>query len=168
MKSLENWSEKTDVTEELKSMNIKVNFDCDPFKEVLATNGKEKTILKFSRPAFYLVKRGVIEGSLDQGLKEQAFDNGVIIHFGKTVPEEKADILATGPIIRETFAIDKGIIFRADCKDMAIGLVHDDAAYKGYSYLLVTKGYGCMCTVLFDHFKDVHRCFEATKNMFWK
>lgn len=31
LQGLENWSEKEDALDSLKRMNIKINFDCDPF-----------------------------------------------------------------------------------------------------------------------------------------
>jgi flavin-dependent dehydrogenase len=112
------------------------------------------------------VKRGAQPNSLDQGLKQQALEAGVQIHFEQTIPLEEADIVATGPISREIFAVDKGIVFETDLEETNIFLVNDTAAHKGYSYLLVAEGYGCMCTVLFDNFTELDDCFEVTQRMF--
>jgi hypothetical protein len=48
---------------------------------------------------------------------------------------------------------------------MAVGLVNNKAAARGYSYLLVTNGYGCISSILFDRFGDIHDCFAETKRL---
>lgn len=164
LQGLENWSEKGDVLAHLQEMNIEVNFDCDPFAEFRVTDGFRLETITFKKPFFYLVKRGPLKGSLDQGLKKQALQAGVRIHFGQTLL--KPDIAATGPISREIAGIDKGIVFKTKIKDIAIGMVNEQSDVKGYSYLLVTKGYGCMGTVLVDQLDAVNRCLEKTKQLF--
>jgi flavin-dependent dehydrogenase len=167
LQGLENWSKKEDILDELKRMNIDINFDCDPFSKVTAANtSKINEIITPKRPLYYLVKRGAVSGSLDFGLKEQAQDAGVNIHFEKSIPEGHADIVATGPISEHVVGIVKGITFKTDLKDTATLLFDNAAAFKGYSYLLVTKGYGCMSTVLLDNLNDVNSCFERTKKLF--
>ncbi len=165
LQGLENWSSEENVLELLSEMNLRVNFDCDPFLSLVTTNGVKTRYSNYDEPLCYLVKRGDMPGSLDQGLKDQALESGVNIHFGKTISLEEADIIATGPISKELFAVDKGIVFSTTHDDLNVFLLNDDAAYKGYSYLLITKGYGCMCTVLFDRFKKVDECFEVSKRM---
>ena len=81
LQGLENWSDNQDVIEEFKKMNIKTNFDFEPFKNLRITNNDESWDFSCKRPAFYLVNRGTEENSLDHGLKEQALDNGVNIRF---------------------------------------------------------------------------------------
>jgi flavin-dependent dehydrogenase len=112
------------------------------------------------------VKRGTDSDSFDQALKKQAILNGVNFHFKQSLPVTEGDIVATGPIVKEIFAVDKGIVFDADLPDTAIGLINNAAAYQGYAYLIIAKGYACMCTVLFDRFDDVHQCFEETTRIF--
>jgi hypothetical protein len=165
LQGLENWSSEVDVLDLLRDMNLRVNFDCAPILKQITTNGVKSRISIYDQPLCYLVKRGDIPGSLDQGLKDQALDSGVNIHFSKTIALEKADIIATGPISKELFAVDKGIVFSTTHDDLNVFLINDKAAYKGYSYLLITKGYGCMCTVLFDRFKELDECFEVSKCM---
>lgn len=91
---------------------------------------------------------------------------GVNIHFEETILPEKTDIIATGPILSEIVAIAKGIVFKTKAEDAAIGLLNNEAAYKGYSYLLITKGYGCMCSVVFGEFKHINDCFNKTRERF--
>lgn len=166
LEGLENWSEKVDILDELHKMNIQINFECEPFSTLTVTNGSNLKKIKFKTPLFYLVKRGSFPGSLDYGLKEQAHKAGVAIHFGTTIPQEQADIVATGPTSHEVAGIDKGIAFKTTMKDTAVLLLNEKAAYKGYAYLLVTKGYGCMCTVVLETLTYIARCFEETKKIF--
>jgi len=93
---------------------------------------------------------------------------GVEILFGKSFPEEKVDIVATGAKARYRFAIDLGIAFKTDLQDMAIGLVNDRAAFKGYAYLLSAGGNGCICTCIFDQFSRINSCLETAIDMFAK
>lgn len=167
VQGLENWSEPVNVIEDIGQMNIAVNFDCAPVNELTITNGSADRVSHYpdDQPLCYVVKRGAVPGSLDQGLKEQALAAGVHLHFKQTIALNSADIVATGPISREIFAVDKGIVFHTDHEDAYIFLVNDDAAYKGYSYLLITDGYGCMCTVLFDKFDRLDACYETTEVM---
>ncbi|NYT19381.1 MAG: NAD(P)-binding protein [Methanosarcinales archaeon] len=168
LQGLENWSDKKDISDELREMNLEINFDLDPFYNFTVSNGRKDWDFEADpdTPAFYIVKRGSVPGSLDYGLKEQAIQNGVNICFQETVPLEEVDIIATGPVKNETFIVAKGISFDTSMEDMAIAFVDDNAAYLGYSYLLVTKGSGCMCTVLCDHFNNVGNCLENTKRIF--
>ena len=78
LQGLENWSEKGDILEELEKMNIDINFDCDPFSRLALTNGSITREIIAQRPLFYLVKRGSLPGSLDQGLKIQALEGSIM------------------------------------------------------------------------------------------
>lgn len=118
-----------------------------------------------NRTLFYLVKRGVDPDSLDQELKRQAQSAGVVFHFNQKLSPELADIVATGPRGRPIFAVGKGIVFRTDAPDMAIALMNDRAAPKGYSYLLVARGYGCLSTASFDEFSTTQTHLEEAKRI---
>jgi flavin-dependent dehydrogenase len=167
LQGLENWSKKTDILEELKEMNINVSFDCDPFSKVILTNCSKTKEINFKRPLFYLVKRGSFSGTIDHSLKVQALKSGVNIHFQKTLSPNEVNIVATGPIPREVVGVVKGIIFRTNVKDTAIVALNDKLAFKAYSYLLITKRYGCMCTVVLrDEMCRVNAYFENTKEFF--
>jgi flavin-dependent dehydrogenase len=167
IQSLENWSKKRDIREELKKMNIDTNFDCAPFYRVILTNGSKSKEINFKRPLFYLVKRGSFLRTIDYGLKMQALKAGVNIHFQKKLPQNEVNIVATGPISNEVTGMVKGIVFRTNSKDIAIVVFNDELAFKGYSYFLVTKGYGCMCTVVQrDEVRRINRYFNKTKEFF--
>lgn len=167
LQGLENWSKKEDILYEFEKMNIDINFDCDPFKKITAANATKINEIKTSKPLYYLIKRGMVPGSLDTGLKNQAYDAGVNFHFEQTIPNNQADIVATGPISGNTVGVVQGIKFKTDFEDTATVLFDNKAAFKGYAYLLVTKGYGCMSTVLLDNLNSVNSCFEKTKEIFF-
>jgi flavin-dependent dehydrogenase len=166
LEGLENWSNKEDVLDQLRRMNVVADFPHTPFKDVAVANGIRSQNFHFKRPLFYVVKRGVDGDSLDQALKQQALGQGAVFHFKEAIQETEGDIIATGPIVKEIFAVDKGVVFQTDLPDMAVGLINDAAAHRGYAYLLVTNGYGCMCTVLFDDFDRAGQCFEETTRIF--
>jgi flavin-dependent dehydrogenase len=165
LQGLENTSDKEDVLDELKRMNIGINFDFTAFTEIVIIGDKKKCVLKDKMP-IYIVKRGSVKGSLDQGLKKQAVDNGVKIHFNSTVSKDDVDIIATGPAGKEAFAVDTGIVFETDMKDIAVGLINTRANVKAYAYFIVTNGYGCICTMLADKFQRLNQCFEEAKKIF--
>jgi flavin-dependent dehydrogenase len=163
---LENWTTTATVESCLSDMQIDINFDCHALPPLLLTDGHDLQLrCSFQRPVCYLVKRGPAPGTLDQGLKAQALAAGVRLHLGQAIDPAQANIIATGPNSRETFAVDKGIIWQTQLPDMAIFLVNESAAYKGYAYLLIHSGYACLCTVLFDRFQAVNECLEKAKSM---
>ncbi|MGA9365608.1 MAG: NAD(P)-binding protein [Bacteroidota bacterium] len=166
LEGLENWSHRENLLEQLARMNVSLDFPSHPFCDVTVADGLRSANFHFRRPLFYAVKRGIENDSFDQALKKQAILHGVNFHFKQSLAVTEGDIVATGPIVKEIFAVDKGIVFQTDLPDTAIGLINDAAAYQGYAYLIVAKGYACMCTVLFDRFEDVHRCFEETTRIF--
>lgn len=163
---LENWTVNEDILKSFKKMNIKSNFDYSPFTSFILSNGDSFWNFHLDRPAFYLVRRGSLEGTLDHGLKEQALDLGVDINFSETIPYDEANIIATGHIPREIFAAARGAVFETDMNDVALALVNDHLAFKGYSYLLVTGGYGTISTVLFHDFHLLNQCFINTNKVF--
>jgi len=167
IQALENWSEKKDIIEELIQASLVVNFDCDPFSTIIITNGSRTRQVISRKPLVYLVKRGSFPGTIDYGLKEQAMELGVKIHFRKSIPPEDADIVATGPVFKEAAGLVKGIVFKTHVKDIAVAIYNDGMAFKGYSYLFVTKGYGCLCSVVVAY--QLHRideCFRKTLEFF--
>lgn len=166
LQGLENWSEEEDIRDELDRINLDKNFDLDPFLKVTATNNSKSRNVVTRRPLFYLIKRGTAPGSMDLGLKRQAARAGVNIRFGESISAEQADIVATGPVQDNVVGIVKGITFKTDLKDTAIMLFNDQAGLRGYSYLLVTRGYGCLSTVLLENFQGAEQCFKRAREIF--
>ncbi len=155
------------MLQELSEAGIEANFDYTPFKNATFTNTETEMEIKSQKPFFYLVKRGPFKNSLDCGLKEQALKCGVEINFNSKARETEVDIVATGPkpgkILR---AVDKGIAFSTDAADRIALAANDALAYKGYSYLLIRDGYGCLCTFVVDKTALVERCFRNTMDFF--
>ena len=169
LQGLENWSKSGDVLEEIKSMGLEIPLINHPLPPLKIIDGHRLDLdFTFQRPLCYLVKRGTDDDSLDQTLKRAALAEGVQIHLKQRLSEEAADIVATGPRSKQIFAVDLGIKFKTSHPDTAIALVNDDAAYKGYAYLLVVDGYGCLCTVLFDRFNTLQKSFEKAKEILLK
>jgi hypothetical protein len=172
LQGLENWTSETPILDEIRHFGLEINFDCAPIDTVhtFAANQNHvvvnKTVFQAKRDLFYLVKRGARPGTLDQGLKAQALEAGVQLLFDTTLDEAEADIVAAGPHPHRLFALDTGIIFETDMADGAYGLLNDQSSYHGYSYLLVTGGYGCMCTVPFERYSTIHEQFDLVKKSF--
>lgn len=162
LQGLENWSSKEDVLKSIGSFGLIPNFEATPFHEVIFTDGVKTLLNKSKEPLFYLVKRGPFQNSLDYGLLEQALQHDVKINYRSNFPASESDIIATGPIRQALVASDKGLVFKTSLPNIAIGIFHDDLAYLGYSYLLIAQGYGCLCTVVFNDFHRLNRCFERT------
>lgn len=144
LQGIENWSEKIDALDELKLMNIKINFQLTPFRNVIFWAGNREIKNKYQKPLFYLLQRGNFKNSFDQGLKKQALDLGVKIFFNKKIKESKADIVATGPFGQGLKWFVKGIGFQTNYKNTAVGLISKQTSIKSYAYLLVDNGLGCI------------------------
>ncbi len=163
---VENWSEAGDWSDELAAMKVEPGFECDPCHALELSNGRRTETLRFDEPLFYLVRRGADPGCLDHGLREQALAAGARIHFGSRLAETDADVVATGPIPGETFVIEKGWLFETDAADLSAALVDEEAAPRGYAYLLVKRGRGCLCSVLFDEFDSAQHRLDLSLRAF--
>ncbi len=163
LQGLENWSRPTDVIDDLQRFHIEPTFEHHPFSTLTQSNGRKTRTLVFDRPAFYLLRRGVLAGSLDQSLKQQALNAGVRIHFRRRETLETADVVATGVDSKGVAAIAKGIVFTTDADDLAVGMFGNSLAPFGYAYLLVAGGIGCLATVLFTRFARAASCFHAAR-----
>ncbi|TAL21783.1 MAG: NAD(P)/FAD-dependent oxidoreductase [Nitrospirae bacterium] len=163
---LENWSSEKDITDILKSVGIEINFLCEPYYGGLVYAPEMKPVeIKSDRPIFYLVKRGMMPGTLDMGLKEQALSAGVEILFNHRLDKfEGKAIVATGP--KGADAVAAGITFTTSMKDQAVVILDDNIAPKGYAYLLVNQGYGTMVTVLYREYRKEYECFERMMKFF--
>ena len=79
------------------------------------------------------------------------------------------DIISVGPAENKPFAIAKGIRFETESDDIAVALLNKEASNRGYSYLLINNGYGCMCSINL-HMADstVNRYFKKTYEIMTK
>lgn len=157
---IENWSREEDMLETLSKMGIAINFRCAPFYggRIYGPSGKKIEVTS-KTPLFYLVRRGPVEDSLDQGLKAQALESGVEILFGQRKDHLAGSaITATGP--KAADAIAKGVTFETDLPDQSLTLLDEDIAPGGYAYLLIHQGKATMATVLFRDYPREKDCFE--------
>ncbi len=168
LQGMENWSSKIDVGERLEEMGIQINFEFTPFNRLAITNLCKQVEFNLSRPAFYLVRRGPFPGTLDHGLAAQARELGVRIHLGKTRSEAEADIVATGPISGRVFVVARGMTFQTTQDDLAIAILGDAVAYRGYAYLLITDGQGSMCSTVMGRSHRAEACLRRAKEAFSK
>lgn len=164
LQGLENWADRSDALDLFRSLGLAINFAATPFTALTVLAGSDgEHRFRCDRPAFYLVRRGREPGCLDHGLAEQALACGVTIRCGECIEPTTADIVASGTLHRHHFAVARGEVFRTDHPDLACGLLGDTAAEKGYAYLLVAGGHGCLCTVFFDHFPRVHQGYAEAR-----
>jgi hypothetical protein len=159
---VENWSQHADWRVELERMGVAIDFECQPWRQLYLSNGRWIKRLESKRPLFYLVERGHGPGSLEGGLLEQARSHGVKVQFEQTLPANEATIAATGPDPGRVFIVEKGLLFRTSAPDLAVGLIDRRCPGKGYSYLLIRNGRGCLCSVLFDRFEHARRTLEQS------
>ncbi len=157
-----------DVLEELQRIGIEPVFDHTPYREmvIFGPEGREH-VYRSSEPFFYLVRRGPGIGTLDASLKEQAIAQGVEIRFRDPchrLPD--GGIVAQGP--RGADAIAVGYVFETDSAEGAFGVVSDQLAPKGYSYLLVHKGRGTIASAIFQDYHHEKEYLEATVEFFRK
>jgi len=145
---LENYSTRGDVLDELAAIGIAAEFDCHPVAEAILY-GPDGHAWRYraSTPLFYMVRRGVESGSLDQGLKRQALAHDIELHFGTALPEAASGIRATGP--RGSYAIVVGYVFRTTLPDALVGVLSDRLAPKGYAYLVTAGGRATLACCIF-------------------
>ena len=163
---LENWTSDTDVLDELAGVGIDANFDCRPVYEFVCFDpGGRAHGVRSGRPIFYLVRRGSDAGTLDQGLKAQALQAGVEIHFSERRRRlEAGGIVAEGP--HRADAIAAGYQFETDMADGCYGAMSEALAPGVYSYLLVDRGRGTIATCMFADFHNERQYVERTVAFF--
>lgn len=163
---LENWTLKQDVIEELAELGIEATFEHTPFREFLVfdPHGREFTF-RSPQPLFYLVRRGPQSGTLDACLRDQAIAAGVQIHFRESSRHlPNGGIVAEGP--RGSDAIAVGHVFDTDMADGAFGVLSDELAPKGYSYMLIHKGRGTIASCFFEDYHNEKKYLERTVDYF--
>ena len=166
LQGLENWTTSVDVLEELAAMGIEPTFDFTAIREgvFFDFDGRERTV-RSDRPAFYLVRRGTTEGTLDQSLKQQALAAGVAIRFGEAPPALPTPCIRTpGP--GRCDALDVGYVFETDMADGVFAVLSERLAPKGYAYLLVCRGWGTVASCLFEDYGNAREYRERTRLFF--
>lgn len=162
--AIENWSSQEDLLTMFRRIGIKPDFYCRPINKVSSYGPRNSTQVSTVQPIAYMVRRGCTEDTLDSSLKRQALESGVDLRLGSYLIEAEADIIAMGPRRARTLAV--GIIFETDSEECVALLLDDHLAPKGYAYLLVAKGQGTLCSVLYEKFNLGKACLEATISRF--
>lgn len=164
---IENWSTEEDALDFLNTIGVFVNFRCEPYQTVdFYGPDQRKATIKTERPLFYLVERGKMGWTLDQGLKRQALAEGVEIRWNnklKTLPSGWV-IVGTGP--KAADAIAKGIVFQTSFPNVCIGFLDNRIAPRAYAYLLVNNNHATFATCLFEDFPNENQYFhQALESM---
>lgn len=121
--------------------------------------------VELPRPFFYLLKRGVERGSIEQTLKAQALEYGVTIHYNHASTKSDVDIWAAGAR-SAGFFLGTGITFRTSHPDIVAGLVDTLAAPKAYAYLVIVDGFATLSVVLTRDFKHAREYLERCTKFF--
>ena len=168
---LENWMYKKDGIEYLKEMGLELNFPYYPVNElnIIGLDGTAKNI-KFAKNIFYLVKRGVGQDTLDQGLFHQAIANGVEIIFNS--PKNHLNF---GEIIAQGYFPDKftdalayGYTFPLNKPNQAWVIVNDKIAPDGYNYCLIANGWATLTICIFKNYTKSQEYLKKTLETFEK
>jgi len=158
---LENWSEKIDVLEQIRSYGIDTSsFDYTSLSKLdIHYSNKVRTLQQ--KNACYFLKRGNCEECLDTNLCEQAQKLGVNIHFNSS-PDESTPIHvnATGPKNKQILA--KGIKFTTKHEDVYKMGFGSEFAKGFYSYLVIRDGHGTISTVF--HHEDAQHSNKYLQN----
>jgi hypothetical protein len=164
--AIENWTTQDDFLACLAQWGIQPAFDYRaPLAfEVYDPKGDCYQV-ELQRPFFYLLKRGVEHGSVEQALKAQALACNVTIHYNRASTKEEVDIWAAGAR-SAGFFLGTGITFRTSHPDLVAGLVDMLAAPKAYAYLVIVDGFATLSVVLTRDFKMARSYLEHCISVF--
>jgi flavin-dependent dehydrogenase len=147
----ENWSSKRDILDELRSMNIKTYFWYKPVEKAeFYDYRRNKRVINFEKPGFYLIQRGAFKESLDHSLKNQAKSLDIDIVFNKRISDDESNIIASGP--KYVDGIIRGMIFKTSLERVPTVILDDSLAPKTFAYFLTGQGKGCLGTGLTNNF----------------
>lgn len=151
---LENCTTTADVLDQLRELGITTDFAQLASTQVTAFDAWGGTHrIRGRHPLFYLVVRGLGEGSLDSALLKLAREVGVDVRFSsRKTSIEGPGVLATGPKAADAIAV--GYHFETDMSDGIWMVLDDDVAPQGYSYLLVMQGCETVKSCMFSGLKQ--------------
>ena len=164
--AIENWTTEEDFLTCLRQWGIEPAFEHrEPLSfEVYDPKGDCYEV-RLPRPFFYLLKRGVERGSIEQALKAQALEAGVELHYNRAAAQEDVDIWAAGAR-SAGFFLGTGVTFRTAHPDIVAGLVDTRAAPKAYAYLVIVDGFGTLSVVLTQDFRNARNYLEYCSREF--
>ena len=164
---LENYSRRDDVLEELKRIGIETDFDLRPTHWAHLIDDRDKLRKATSQTAYgYFLRRGDEPGTLDRALAAQATKLGAVIHFGRKIALEDADIVATGPGPADGIA--KEVVFRTTSPDRVEVIFDPALAPGGYAYFFVLDGWATLGLALLDGYGQLEVQFDKAVERFRK
>jgi len=146
-----------------------IHLECPwhrPCQVVFFDVRRREYVVNLPHSPLVMVRRGPMADTLDQCLKRQALAAGVRLVFNSRLAKNdpRVDIVATGP--RRASAIALGYTFVSNGEPQ-LSVIFDNAiAPKGYAYLVVAMGHGCMGTVLFTDFHNASVYRQRTLEAF--
>ncbi len=96
---IENWTTEGDVREFLSSINVRINFRFEPYREVIFFSPSlKRREIRTKEPLFYLVEKGGNEKCLESGLLRQAEEAGVRVEWNaRSRKVDEGGVIAVGP-----------------------------------------------------------------------
>jgi len=162
---LENWTFEDDALAILQNLNIQTDFYIKPWHSLeLISPSLKKCLKRSSRPLMYLLKRGLLEDSIDHAMQKQAQDANIPIIFKSKLNVDDADIVATGR--NKPAFIGTGITFPFDRPDNVMILFDDNLSLKSYSYFIVNDNIGEIASLNPADNKEHKARFDLTVKRF--
>lgn len=160
--AIENWTSPVDFFAEMREWGIATTgFDATEVRTIDVVGTDDRIVrIGTDRTACRLVRRGVQQGSLDQGLKADALRHGVEICYHSRPAPETCDVIATGP--RGASGIVRAELFETDHPDQVTLQFNQALAPGAYTYLIIVGGIGLIATVLLRRQRDVDSYLDAT------
>lgn len=164
LQGIENWLGDRDFRDELEEWGIEADFLMRPFQKAIGFDDQERRFaMGNDSTIFYVVQRGSAEDSLDQCLKRQALNAGVRLHFEQPILDRESDLVTAGPVGKPRKGLAVSEVFETDLEDQAYVLLDNAAASKGYAYLLIAGGRGCLASILFADFSTARDQMELAR-----
>jgi flavin-dependent dehydrogenase len=143
---MENWIFEEDALTALKKFNITGNFFVKPWYSLeFISPSLNRCLRKSSEPVVYGLKRGPVEGAIDDVLQKQVTDARIPIIFESTLTADDATIIAIGRN-NPNFTIT-GISFPFDHPDAVIVYYDDRLSLKMYTYITVIDRVGQLVVI---------------------
>lgn len=161
---IENWTTHADLMELQWNWKVELPLRRSHAFEVFDSHGRAYPA-DFDRPLFYVVRRGVAPGSLEQALKQQALHVGVRLRYGASLAPDEADIWAVGARVPGRF-LSASLTFRTSHPDVVRVVVDRRLTPKGYAYLIVGEGEATLSVVLTRQFKQARQRLDDVVRTF--
>ena len=155
IQAIDNWLFEEPPLDFMKRANIRLDCVNSPLRRFTLLDYKNQSHeIRCAEPIMYLVRRGQMEGTLDQALKRQALDLDVRINLNSRLdPDDPlVDIVATGP--RDAYGIVVGYVFKTSEPDGVTAVFDEKLCPGGYGCLTVLQGRGEIGAILTRDMKN--------------